>query len=155
MVQLRPFKSENSAQVTSLTIVADETNIRLFDGDGSLLSEFDLTESGRGKPLKIIRPPNAGDLLFGLLFENEAAFFRIRLEETKKKDIKRPQIKEEWTRLFSEFKISFSGSDVQDIHIAKRAGRYISVAFVNSADGSTIITIMNRDKTLDTQESAG
>ena len=44
---------------------------------------------------------------------------------------------------------------MQDIHIAKRAGRYISVAFVNSADGGTIITIMNRDKNLDTQESAG
>ena len=51
MVQLRPFKSENSAQVTSLTVVVDESNIRLFDGDGSLLSDFDLAESGRGKPL--------------------------------------------------------------------------------------------------------
>ena len=72
VVQLKPFKSEYSAQVTSITIVVDENNIHLYDGDGTLLSQFDLSESARGKPLQIIKPPNAGDLLFGVLFENES-----------------------------------------------------------------------------------
>ena len=69
VVQSRPFKSEHSAQVSSITIIADESGINLYDGDGSILTQFDLTESGRGQPLQIIKPPNAGDLLFGLLFE--------------------------------------------------------------------------------------
>ena len=109
VVQLKPFKSEYSAQVTSITIVVDENNIHLYDGDGTLLSQFDLSESARGKPLQIIKPPNAGDLLFGVLFEKEAVFYRIRLEEIKDKGAKRPQIKEEWTRLFEDFQNSFSG----------------------------------------------
>ena len=103
VVQLKPFKSEYSAQVTSITIVVDENNIDLYDGDGTLLSQFGLNETARGKPLQIIKPPNAGDLLFGVLFEKEAVFYRIRLEEIKDKGAKRPQIKEEWTRLFEDF----------------------------------------------------
>ena len=126
----------------------------LYDGDGSILTQFDLTESARGRPLQVIKPPNAGDLLFGILYEQEAVFYRIRLEEIREKAAKRVVVKEEWTRQFSEYRTPFMGIDVQDIHIAKRAGRYISIAFVRMAEGGTMVTIMNRDKNMDTQEIA-
>ena len=76
------------------------------------------------------------------------------MEEIKEKAAKRVLVKEEWTRQFAEYRTPFTGSDVQDIHIAKRAGRYISIAFVRMAEGGTMITIMNRDKNMDTQEIA-
>ena len=76
------------------------------------------------------------------------------MEEIKEKAAKRVLVKEEWTRQFTEYRTPFTGQDVQDIHIAKRAGRYISIAFVRMAEGGTMITIMNRDKNMDTQEIA-
>ena len=68
---------------------------------------------------------------------------------------RRLKLVEEWAREYSEMATSFTGPDVTSGTVAKRAGRYVCILFSQSADGDTILSILNRDPALDSQENLG
>ena len=81
VIQVRPFKSETSTLVSSLTIVAEKSRILLYDSDGTELAKHDLNATDAGKPVTILKPPSVGDMILGVVYDNEVILFRIRMEE--------------------------------------------------------------------------
>ena len=50
---------------------------------------------------------------------------------------------------------SFAGSSISSGLIAKRGGRYVCILFAQNSEGESILSILNRDVTLDSQENLG
>ena len=155
VVQVRPFKSETAATVSSLTIVAETTRVLLYDSDGTELARFDQNSTAAGKPLRVLKAPAVGDMMFGVVYENAASLYRIKAEEGAAQGPRRLKVAEEWSRAYSELPTSFTGSDITSGTVAKRAGRYVCILFSQTPEGVTILSILNRDGALDSQENLG
>ena len=108
-----------------------------------------------GKPLHILKSPSVGDMMFGVVYENQAVLFRLKAEEVSPQGPRRLKLAEEWARAYSELATSFTGPDITGGTVAKRAGRYVCILFSQSEDGDTILSILNRDAALDSQENLG
>ena len=108
-----------------------------------------------GKPIKILKPPSLGDMMFGVLYENKVVIFRIKSEEVSPQGPRRLKVTQEWARVYSEMATSFTGASISSSLIAKRAGRYVCILFAQNSEGENILSILNRDVTLDSQENLG
>ena len=108
-----------------------------------------------GKPIKIVKPPTVGDMMFGVLYENKVVIFRIKSEEVSPQGPRRLKLTQEWARVYSELATGLTGSSISSSLIAKRAGRYVCILFAQSSEGENILSILNRDPALDSQENLG
>ena len=82
--------------------------------------------------MHILKSPSVGDMMFGVVYENQVVLFRMKAEEVSPQGPRRLKLAEEWARAYSELATSFTGPDVTSGTVAKRAGRYVCVLFSQS-----------------------
>jgi len=115
---IKPFKSVQNTVVSHMTYVATETNLFIFDQDGTLLLDYLLEVPFVSAPIKVVRSTMVSDPVFYVLTSSDVYQFRCRLEEdnTVYKGLKALKIVADWQ--VSPADLAMSGT-IQHAVIAK------------------------------------